>query len=212
MVPNGSDLSLFTPRLPERGSSEPNGPTDLRVVYAGTHGRANGLGFVLSTAKELQDRGVANVCFVLVGDGSEKPKLLELATNFELSNIEFLPPMPKEDLANLMPGLSIGLQVLARVEGFENGTSPNKFFDYLASGLPVVTNYPGWVSEVVSDYRCGWTVESTDELADLLQGLASDSDLLRQFGARSRSVAENLFDREEQARRACEIIEGVLRR
>ena len=209
MVPNGSDLLLFTPKLGARQLEKGSESLDLKVVYAGTHGHANGLGFLLSTAELLNHRGVQNVCFVFIGDGSKKESLVATAAELQLSNVEFLPSIPKSDLAKLLPMMSIGLQILEKVEGFRDGTSPNKFFDYLASGLPVITNYPGWVAEVISNHRCGWVVDSPDELANLLQGLAIDTSVLREYGSRSRSVAENLFDRREQANRVCEVVESV---
>ena len=49
----------------------------------------------------------------------------------------------KEKLSGLMKSADLGLQILANVPAFYYGTSPNKFFDYIAAGLPVLNNYPG---------------------------------------------------------------------
>ena len=53
---------------------------------------------------------------------------------------------------------NIGMQILANVPAFYFGTSPNKFFDYLASGLPVLNNYPGWLAEMINEYECGYAI------------------------------------------------------
>ena len=48
-----------------------------------------------------------------------------------------------------MEGADIGLQILQDVPAFYNGTSPNKFFDYISAGLPVLNNYPGWIARLI---------------------------------------------------------------
>ena len=55
----------------------------------------------------------------------------------------------KMRLAGLMVATDIGLQILDNVPAFYQGTSPNKFFDYIAAGLPVLINYPGWLADLV---------------------------------------------------------------
>ena len=54
--------------------------------------------------------------------------------------------MPKTELNKLVASADVGLMVLANVPAFYYGTSPNKFFDYISSGLPVLNNYPGWLA------------------------------------------------------------------
>ena len=48
--------------------------------------------------------------------------------------------------------------VLEDIPAFYRGTSPNKFFDYLACGLPVVNNYPGWLADLIRDHQLGIAV------------------------------------------------------
>ena len=52
----------------------------------------------------------------------------------------------------------VGLQVLANVPVFYYGTSPNKFFDYIAAGLPVINNYPGWLAGMIEEHQLGFAV------------------------------------------------------
>lgn len=64
-----------------------------------------------------------------------------------------------------MAACDVGLQVLDNIPTFFDGTSPNKFFDYIAGGLPVLINYPGWLAEVVSRTGCGYAVPPADPMA-----------------------------------------------
>ena len=71
--------------------------------------------------------------------------------------------MPKHQLAHILrKSVHVGLMVLEDVPAFYRGTSPNKFFDYLASGLPVVNNYPGWLAELITEHKLGIPVPPRD--------------------------------------------------
>ena len=61
--------------------------------------------------------------------------------------------------------------VLKDIPAFYRGTSPNKFFDYLSCGLPVVSNYPGWLAELIREHQLGIVVHrDPDALAEALIG------------------------------------------
>ena len=77
-----------------------------------------------------------------------------------------MPPIPKPKLAQTLPqSVHVGLMVLDDIPAFYRGTSPNKFFDYLACGLPVVNNYPGWLAELISEQQLGIPVSPRDPAA-----------------------------------------------
>lgn len=210
LVPNGCDLDVFADC---RAAWRPEGvaPEDLMAVFTGTHGIANGLDAVLDAAAELKARGRADIKLVLVGDGKLKPALRERATREQLDNCVFLPPVPKLELAGLLNGAEVGMQILANVPAFYYGTSPNKFFDYLAAGLPVLVNYPGWVAELVAEHDCGVSVPPDDPVAfaDALESLSSDREGLARMGEAARRLAERDFDRTRLAERFATVLEGV---
>lgn len=88
--------------------------------------------------------------------------------------------------------------ILANVPAFYYGTSPNKFFDYLASGLPVINNYPGWLAEMITQYDYGIAVSPDDPeaFADALIRLAEDPEKRKQMGKNARDLASSRFDRQ----------------
>jgi glycosyltransferase involved in cell wall biosynthesis len=89
------------------------------------------------------------------------------------------------------------------------GTSPNKFFDYISAGLPVLNNYPGWLAGMISEHQCGFAVppDSRTAFADALEAAAADRDALKDMGRRGRALAEREFDRAKLANRWVDIIE-----
>ncbi|MFE2008528.1 glycosyltransferase family 4 protein [Pseudomonas guariconensis] len=196
MIPNGCDLDIFdAPAQPWR----PEGVEahHLMAVFAGTHGMANKLDAVLDVAARLKQRKRNDIRLVLIGQGKLKASLMARARAEQLDNVMFHDPVDKQRLSGLMASADLGLQVLANVPAFYFGTSPNKFFDYIASGLPVLNNYPGWLAQMIVEEDCGFAVapEDPDAFADALEQAASDRVVLKAKGERGRQLAARQFDR-----------------
>jgi len=197
LIPNGCDLDVFGDSK-EIWRPEGVNPDDLMAVFTGTHGSANGLDAVLDTANILQDQGHNNIKFVLIGQGKLKPNLQERAKKEALNNVIFLDPVSKIELAKLMAGADIGMQILANIPAFYYGTSPNKFFDYLSAGLPIMTNYPGWVADLIAEHECGYAISPEDPkiFAQTIYRASLDKGALANMGANSRCLANERFSRD----------------
>jgi glycosyltransferase involved in cell wall biosynthesis len=212
LIPNGCDLEIFDnnvePWRPEQVASD-----DLLAVFAGTHGMANGLDAVLDAAAELKQRGRQDIKFLLIGQGKLKPSLQVRAQREALENVVFLAPVNKARLAGLMASADVGLQILANVPAFYYGTSPNKFFDYIAAGLPVLNNYPGWLAGMILENNCGFAVAplNTKAFADALEQAADDRSAIKEMGRRGRDLAEREFGRATLANRFVDWLEGAKR-
>jgi glycosyltransferase involved in cell wall biosynthesis len=196
MIPNGCDLELFA-NVGAAWRPVDVSPDDLLAIYTGTHGIANGLDAVLDAAAELKRRNVTQIKIVLVGDGKLKGELRQRATAEHLDNVFFLDPVGKSQLAGLMAGADLGMQILKNVPAFYYGTSPNKFFDYLSAGLPVLVNYPGWVAEMVVEHDCGFAVPGDDPVAfaNALENAFAVKSYLRTKGKNGQDLAAREFDR-----------------
>lgn len=211
MVPNGCDLGIFGAAVdPWRPESIRCG--DLMAVFAGTHGLANGLDAVLDAAKELKRRGREDIKLLLIGQGKLKPALQARAQLEGLDNVIFHEPVNKARLAGLMAATDLGLQILDNVPAFYYGTSPNKFFDYIAAGLPVLNNYPGWLAELIQEHSCGFAVPPANPMAfaDALEQAAGNREALKAMGARGHALAMQAFDRAALADRWVDWLTGAL--
>ena len=140
-IPNGSDAPMFRVVANRTALRNRYGMTGLTFVYAGAHGPANGLDLGLDAAENVQ-ADVPDVEFMLVGDGAEKATLMNDAERRGLANVRFLRAILKSEMPELLAAADVGLHTLADVPLFRFGVSPNKLFDYMAAGLPVVQTAP----------------------------------------------------------------------
>ena len=211
MVPNGCDLELF-----EAGKAEawrPKGvvKSDLLAVFTGTHGQANGLSAVLDAAAVLKARERGGIKLVLVGNGKLKPELLARKEAESLNNVIFHDQVSKQKITALLAIADIGMQCFTNIPGFYYGTSPNKFFDYIAAGLPILNNYPGWLAQIITDNDCGFALppDDAEAFADALETAAADRKALVRKGQSALALARDDFDRNKLGARWVDWVVGA---
>ena len=158
-IPNGVDLSRF-----DRAAIPEMGREGFQVIYLGAHGQANALDVLLEAAKVIQDRGHHEIRFVLVGDGPEKPKLMALAKELGLRNMEFREPVSKTEVSKVLNVADATVFILHDLPLYNYGISVNKLFDYLAASKPLIlAGRPA--NNPVEEARCGLTVPPRDPQA-----------------------------------------------
>jgi len=211
MIPNGCDLQFFADAKAMNWDAPTGLPEGFVAVFTGAHGIANGLFALLDAAKILKERGRQDINIVLVGDGRVKVDLQERAKRESLSSVRFLKPIPKPLIRHLLSEADVGLMVLQDVPAFYYGTSPNKFFDYIAAELPVINNYPGWLADMIEETGCGLVVPPDDPsaLATALETFADNPDRIAKAKAAGLELASTRFDRSDQARRFVSLLEDA---
>jgi glycosyltransferase involved in cell wall biosynthesis len=209
LIPNGCDLEIFKPQPKATIQIEGIKPGDFVAGFTGAHGKANGLDAIIEAVRELKKRNINYIKFLLVGDGSEKARLQRIAVTEKLESIIFHPPIPKLALAQITAQLDCGLMFLDNIPAFYYGTSPNKFFDYISAGIPVINNYPGWLAEMINRQQCGCVVPpgDTTRLVNCLIELYNKPELCKQMGQASRQLAQEQFSRTLLANQFCKFID-----
>jgi len=206
IVPNGADASMFNP--------EANGAAFRKahhlenhfvVLYAGAHGISNDLGVVLEAANLMKED--KQIAFVFVGDGKEKPRLQSQAVQMNMENAHFLPPLPKAQMAEALAAADACLAILKPIELYAT-VYPNKVFDYMAAGRPVLLAIDGVMREVIESAGAGIFVPPGDAsaLANAIRKLADDPVAARRMGKAGRAYLEKHFDRAELANQMEKVI------
>jgi glycosyltransferase involved in cell wall biosynthesis len=161
---------------------------------------------LLEAADLLRDRSVE---FVLVGDGPDKRRLMELAQKRRLPNLRFMDPLPKAEIPLLLAAADAAVITLRRADAFGYAVSPNKLFDYMAAGKPVICAVPGAIARLVAEHGAGLAVEpeDPDALAEVVRCLLACGEAeLKSMGLRGRQLVEQEFSREVLAQRLVQLV------
>jgi glycosyltransferase involved in cell wall biosynthesis len=193
---------------------EPRAETDreragFRLLYLGTLGLAHGLEHLIEAAP-----GFPEGCEVLmVGDGAERPRLVELASRSR-GETKVLDPVSPEQVPDLLREVDVGIVSLRRTSAFET-VLPSKLFEYLAAGLPVLVVGEGEAARLVTEERVGFvaTPEDPSAIAVAVRQLASlPPEERRRMGERGRSLVEGRHSRRAIARRMADVLKQPVSR
>jgi glycosyltransferase involved in cell wall biosynthesis len=190
-IPNGVDTNSYALY------GGPAATHDLfEVRYVGSHGIANNLDLMLDAASLLQQAGQHHIRFISVGDGPERPRLMERARSLGLTGFEFRGPVPHNQVPQVLAEASALAITPPAADVYQYGLSPNKLYEYMAAGRPVIQacNPPHNLVELSG---CGITTRAGDpqELADAILRLYRMSPQDRQaMGTRGRDYVRQHHD------------------
>ncbi|MCX6078571.1 MAG: glycosyltransferase family 4 protein [Chloroflexi bacterium] len=212
LVPNGADPTMFQPEDQGADFRQAHNLGDHFVVlYAGAHGISNDLEIVLECAEILSQNPAFR--FVFLGDGKEKSALQARAVEMGLKNVLFLPSVPKNEMAAALAGAQACIAILKPLEEYKT-TYPNKVFDYMAAGRPVVLAIEGVIRDVVEQADCGVFPRPGDaqDMANAIQFLEADRYHAKVLGMHGREYLEEHFSREHIAEMLSAIFTKMLTR
>ena len=185
VIPAGVDTATFAP-VADASLLRSRWGTDARftVSYVGTHGWAHNLEIVLDAAGMLRERA-PDVLFLMVGEGAEKQRLLEMAGARDLTNVRFVPQQPLSEIPGILAASDVCLASLRPSPVFATAT-PTKLLEYMACARPIVSNVPGEAARLLQESGAGRTVPPGDAgaLADAIMSLREDSAARAEMGRR----------------------------
>lgn len=175
------------------------------ISYTGTFGLANNLSQVIEMAKAVDGLPIK---FLLIGDGAERKKIIELTKQNETQNIHFFDYMKKSELQEIINVTDAMLVSFASYSSLHTG-SPNKFFDALAAGKLVITNFEGWIGELIEKEECGFCADSPETFSLKVKRFLEDPKLMKRFKKNARELAERRFDLKIQSEKQQEFIKRL---
>lgn len=199
LIPNGAEASMFDPQADGADLRQQYGLQEKFVVlYAGAHGLSNDLEILLLAAKDLKDR--PEIAIVLLGDGKDKPNLVAKAAELGVSNVHFLPALPKAEMREALAAADACIAILKPIEMYRT-VYPNKVFDYMAAGRATLLAIDGVIREVIEQGQAGVFVPPGDPeaMARAIRQFADDRQMVRSMGLNGRRYLEAYFDRPKVA-------------
>jgi glycosyltransferase involved in cell wall biosynthesis len=209
VVPNGVDPTMFDPSSDGDGIRARLKLDDkFVVVYSGAMGPSNDLDLLLEAAEQLNED--PRICFLIVGDGKERSRLEAEARSRRLENIVFAGAQPKREMPSVLASADACVAVLQNIPMFRM-TYPNKVFDYMAAGRPILLAIDGVIREVVETAGAGIYTPPGDakSLADAVRFLARNEEAREQMSRSGRSFVEENFNRAEQSQQFVDLLQRL---
>jgi colanic acid biosynthesis glycosyl transferase WcaI len=179
------------------------------ICYIGTMGNAHGLETLITAAEELKT-ALSSGMFLLIGEGAEKERIMELAASHGLTNILFLGQQPRERIPAYVSAADICLVMLKKSELFKT-VIPTKLLEYMACERPVIVAVDGQARQIVEEAGGGVFVEPEDShaMVESIVDLAANPERRQAMGARGRQYIVRKFSREKTAEEYIRVLERL---
>lgn len=196
MIPNMSKKDEFWPReinktLIEKLKLKQD---SFKIIHFGALGLANGATTIIESAKLMKED--QTVEFIFAGGGSQEPELKQLCEKYKLNNVKFLGGFPMDEMSEVVNFCNISMVSFKDLPILYTN-SPNKLFDSLSAGKPIIVNSAGWTKDMVEEHNCGYYVDPNrpEELVARIKYLQNNPAVAKAMAANSRKLAETEFDK-----------------
>jgi glycosyltransferase involved in cell wall biosynthesis len=206
VITNGADLDMYIPLQKHNSVSDEFGFNGSFVAsYIGTHGMAHSLKTVMQAAQKLESR--KKILFLLVGDGAERQALLKEKERLGLHNVLMLPQQPKEKMPEFLAASDVCMVLLKKDDLFKT-VIPSKMFEAMAMERPIILGVDGESRKIVEEAQCGIFIEpeNHDELAEAVERLSLDRELVRRLGVNGRRFVESNYNRDVLAEKYLNVL------
>ena len=203
----GTDLHDFDKAVRNSRIDKPK--SEFWVGYAGTLGASYNLDIVIRACKKIVDDGYSRIRVKVLGDG---PDLERLKNDAKGLPVEFLGRVDYAKMDGILAACDIAVNPI--VAGAAQSII-NKHGDYAAAGIPVVsTQESSEYKELIARYNCGISCSPNDidAVAKAIEYFSENEEERVLYGANSRRMAEELFDRSKTYPLIVEQIEKRLSR
>jgi len=169
--------------------------SDKIILYQGNINKGRGIEKLILAAPDFEKE----IHFVVMGSGNEKEELLALKENMNLRNVHFIDKVPFNDLLNYTASADVGILLIESINVSKELTLPNKVFEYMAAGIPFITNYLPEASKIVEDVDCGYVIndkyskEIAISLNEIMRNLDANKGINGQLAIKSKFNWDNEF-------------------
>jgi len=210
--PFGANTQMFSAVKNAEWKERNNITAPVLYLFTGAIGNANDLDYLVDAAEVLSRSDCVPAHIAIVGDGSARARLEDRLAREALSNVSLHPAVPVDELAEIYAAADAGIILFGQSsETYRYTASPNKFFDYIAAGLPVLFNFEGPLKAEIERRGFGRYASSFNsaEMAGLFEHYSDKPQELAAMGKVARSYAETEVDRRDILSRLANRIEAV---
>ena len=213
MIPNMSKPDEFYPHKPNLEIAKQFGidTNDFNIIHFGSMGPANGLDYIIEAAKLCHEQGQNDVKFIFMGDGATQPILKKKVAEYGLTNVKFLGNHKMSVVSEVVNLCDLSMTSFKNLPILATN-SPNKLFDSLSAGKPIVVNSAGWTKDLAEKEECGFFVDpdNPQDFADKIKLYKDNQSLLEKWGKNARRLSETTFDKAILSSKVADVIEKAV--
>jgi len=165
------------------------------ILFAGVIGPSQGLDMVIKAATKLGN--ISDLCFLIVGDGTEKDRLMRIVKDYQLKNVIFKPFVSKDDYPKLVKEANVGLVCLTSLN--KTPVVPGKILGYMGAAIPVLAflNKESDGHQIIREAQCGYSEISNDykKIVDSVIKIYNERDQLREYGNNGYKYVATHFEK-----------------
>jgi glycosyltransferase involved in cell wall biosynthesis len=196
MIPNMSKITEFFPReknfdLEKKLNLNPD---SFKIIHFGAINIANGIQTIIESAKLIKD--MHDIEFIFIGKGIIEDSLIRQCIDNNLSNVKFLGNYSMDLTSEIVNICDISIVSFLDIPILYTN-SPNKLFDSLSAGKPIIVNSAGWTKGLVEENQCGYYVNPNkpEEFVKKIFYLKKHPEVVKKMGENSRILAEKQYDK-----------------
>lgn len=180
----------------------------FNVIHFGSMGQANGLQYIIEAAKCLKEKGDKTIRFLFMGSGATEPIIKKLSEDYGLENVQFLGSHKMAVVAEVVNCCDASITTFLNLPVLKTN-SPNKLFDSLSAGKPIIVNSAGWTKKMVEDERCGFYADPTspNELANKILYYKNMKEDLKEMGENARRLSLEVYDKDILSCKVADVLE-----
>jgi glycosyltransferase involved in cell wall biosynthesis len=190
---------------PRQGQIERVENERVKLVYVGGLQEGRSLDVVIAGIRQVSH--TVDCSLTVLGSGHSEPELRRMASELGIeSRVHFEGFVDHAAIGEFIASSDVGLVPHAATD-HTNTTIPNKVFDYMWHGLPVLASNTRPVQRIVETEGCGLTYrwDRPEDFAATLPKLA-DSEVRRRMGEKGRNAVERTYNWGADAKRLLAVL------
>ena len=159
------------------------------LLYQGYINPGRGIEKMILAAKYLP-----NYSFVIIGDGYKLKSYKSIKEKNNINNFHFIGKIPFENLLEYTASADVGVMLIQPINKSKRLTLPNKVFEYMAAGIPVLTNHLPEASSIIKEEKCGFIID--DETPEIIASQIKSIPLnkLNELGENGQKAIQNKYN------------------
>ena len=136
-----------------------------------------------------------NIHLLIIGEGTRIPALKKMVKISGLhSKVTFIPKIPYTELMGYTQLCDLGVNLSTGTSLNNRYSLPNKLFDYIRAGIPVLSSSVPEVDQIIRKYNLGVVIPRVEPkiIAEAIKNMLSDEARLIQWKKNAQMVAKEL--------------------